>query len=697
MQPHAPEGDGPGKILAVDARPECLLALRAMLKGVAAEFHRAQSVDEAVALVRRHRFAMVVLDARAPGVDVLAAIAALRDHDLSESLPVLLVVDPAVDQDFARRAAEYGEVDFLLAPIEEPLLRAKVETFLQWAQCRDELARTRREIQKSQTAGQATESMYRALWDLSGDAVMLLDESGFLDCNDTALRLFRCPSREQFRGRHPADFSPARQPDGAPSREAAQNRMAATLRQGQSQFEWQHRRLDGTEFPADVLLKAMLLDGKPVLQVVIRDITQRKRIEQELKDYMAALESANKTLERFSEAAEVANRAKSAFLANMSHEIRTPMTAVLGYADVLLESLADPEQLAAAGAIRRNGQHLLDLINDILDVSKIEAGKFNVETIACSPVRVVAEVVSLMRIRAEEKNLPLEVQYVGPIPETIHSDPTRLRQILFNLLGNAIKFTDAGLVRLVVRLVDGAHGKKCLRFDVVDTGIGLTDEQAARLFQPFTQADSSTSRRYGGTGLGLAISKRLAEMLGGTVRFSSTPGGGSTFSVTVATGPLEGVRLLDNPAETLAQDAEKPEVPAGAAVTLDHRILLAEDGPDNRRLLAYLLTRAGAEVTVVEHGQAAYEAAMDALREGTPFDVILMDMQMPVLDGYAATRRLRESGYTGPIIALTAHAMSGDEEACRAAGCDDYATKPIHKNELLELIRQYAASRQPVG
>ena len=297
-----------------------------------------------------------------------------------------------------------------------------------------------------------------------------------------------------------------------------------------------------------------------------------------------------------------------------------------------------------------------------------------------------------MRPRAHAKNVDLKTEHVGPIPESIITDSTRLRQILINLVGNAIKFTEAGSVRLVTRLLRSDDGPPRLCFDVIDTGIGMTQEQLTHVFRSFAQADSSTNRKFGGTGLGLTIAKRLAEKLGGDITVKSTHGEGSTFTVTVGTGPLDGVELLDNPTETQLKD-HSDRKRAAANVKLDCRVLLAEDGPDNQRLISFLLKKAGAEVAVAENGQIAHDLALAARNEGTPFDVILMDMQMPVMDGYYATGKLREAGYTGPIIALTANAMSTDRDKCLNAGCDDYMIKPIDHKKLISLVAKYASGR----
>jgi len=447
------------------------------------------------------------------------------------------------------------------------------------------------------------------------------------------------------------------------------------------------------------------IEGVRHVLLAIADITSRKNNEESLrvgnalmcdallreKEIAAQLEAAVEQLEAVSREAQAATQAKSEFLANTSHEIRTPLTAILGYADVLLEEgnieKAPRSRVDALTTIRRNGEHLLGIINDILDISKIEAGRLEIECIPCSPVQVVADVVSLMHVRATAKNLVLAAEYIGAIPETFQTDPLRLKQILVNLVGNAIKFTEDGGVRIITRLVNGA--KPTMQFDILDTGIGMTEEEAARMFHPFTQADSSTARRFGGTGLGLTISKRLAQMQGGEISIVQTqPGAGTQLRLTLPTGSLEGVRM----AEVRMSGGSEPDDPKPATVALANqlscRVLLAEDGPDNQRLIAHVLRKAGADVAVVENGQLAVDAAMKACEAGKPFDVILMDMQMPVMDGYTATGELRQRGYTGPIIALTAHAMASDRQKCIKAGCDDHATKPIDRKALLETIRR---------
>ncbi len=382
--------------------------------------------------------------------------------------------------------------------------------------------------------------------------------------------------------------------------------------------------------------------------------------------------------------AEQVARFKDEFLANMSHEIRTPMTAILGFSEALLDpTSSDLERLEASRTIHRNGRHLLTLVNDILDLSKIEAGRLEIERTICYPRRILRDVRDLLGPRADRKNLTLAVELATPIPEYIQSDPVRIRQALVNLTSNAVKFTECGTVRVVAQ---SDPARETLTFRVIDEGIGLSSEQISRLFQPFVQADAATARKHGGTGLGLAITKRLAELLGGGVTVESEPGKGSVFVMTISTGPLDGVEMIDRIEDrhmSVGSSEDRDPLPA-----LVGRVLLVEDSCDIQRLIALVLRKAGAEVTVVENGKLGVDAALAARADECPFDVILMDMQMPVMDGYTAARALRENEYEGQIIALTARAMKGECEECLAAGCDHYLSKPIDRKLL---VREIAA------
>jgi signal transduction histidine kinase/CheY-like chemotaxis protein len=392
--------------------------------------------------------------------------------------------------------------------------------------------------------------------------------------------------------------------------------------------------------------------------------------------------------------AEAANESKSNFLANMSHEIRTPLTAIIGFGEELRDpSLTPAQQAEAIDLVVRNGKHLLELVNEILDLSKIEAGRLDVELVPVSVHQIIGDVLAALRIRAKEKQLDLRVNYVTAIPEQITTDPTRVRQILINLLGNALKFTESGSVTVTVRLASalsspGSEADGALLYvEVTDTGIGISEQDISRLFQPFTQADVTTTRRFGGTGLGLTISRRLAQLLGGDVTVRSDVGVGSTFTVSLATGPLRDVRLLGQP-ELLQAVSRQAAIPQSEPETLSARILLVDDAPDNRLLVTRILEKHGATVEIAENGRDGADKAWQAFSAGNPFDVVLMDMQMPVLDGFGAARQLRGRGYNRPIVALTANAQPADLQKCYDTGCDAHAPKPIDRAALFRTLKE---------
>ncbi|MEM8875243.1 MAG: CHASE domain-containing protein [Planctomycetota bacterium] len=392
------------------------------------------------------------------------------------------------------------------------------------------------------------------------------------------------------------------------------------------------------------------------------------------------------------EKAEAANRAKSEFLANMSHEIRTPMTAILGFTDLL----TDPNQTSTnrtdyVKTIRRNGEHLLGVINDILDLSKIEAGQLACEKIPCSPRQIVEEVASAIRPRALAKNVDFRLDYADDLPERIITDPTRLRQIIINLVGNAVKFTEAGHVKLAISRQIGAGNANLVRFEISDTGIGMSEDNLARLFRPFAQADGSTTRKFGGTGLGLVISERLAKLLGGSMSVESTEGAGSTFAFTVDAGNPNDAALAE--ADERTRTAKMQEtLPA----QLTGRVLLADDSVDNRRLVSALLASTGIELAAVENGRDAIDRIVEADRDGKAFDAVLMDMQMPVLDGYNATLELRSLGFEQlPILAFTANTMDGDRERCLDIGCSGFIGKPIRHADLIAELARHLGTPVP--
>jgi signal transduction histidine kinase/CheY-like chemotaxis protein len=383
--------------------------------------------------------------------------------------------------------------------------------------------------------------------------------------------------------------------------------------------------------------------------------------------------------------AVASTEAKSRFLAHMSHELRTPLTAILGFSQLLAErDVPSAERIENALTIHRNAEHMLTLINEVLDSSKIEAGRMTVEHIPMSLVDVVTSACKLFAKPAAEKGLRLEVEFATAVPERVLGDPTRLRQILMNLLGNAVKFTAHGQVRIAVACTgtagDAASGRVLCR--VSDTGKGMTPDQLARLFRAFEQADLATARLHGGTGLGLSISKQLAHLLGGDLTVASQPGQGTTFTLELPLRPTPGAQWLKPSADSTPAAAASATAPS-----LSGRVLLVDDGADNRRLIGLVLERAGANVETAENGQQAVDKVLATRSEGASYDLILMDMQMPGLDGPGATRALRRAGVTTPIVALTANLLASDQQTCRDAGCDGVLGKPIQRPHFLAACR----------
>jgi two-component system, chemotaxis family, CheB/CheR fusion protein len=454
--------------------------------------------------------------------------------------------------------------------------------------------------------------------------------------------------------------------------EAVTIESAKTMSMWHAQFRYEH------PVKGDVWLESYASpvrepDGTTLWHGIAHDITDAKTRESELLEARRIAENAD--------------RAKSEFLANMSHEIRTPMSAILGYTEILGGQLANPDNLQHLDTIRSNGTYLLEIIDDILDLSRIEAGKLVVDSQRVRPESLVWEVQSLMKLRAGEKGLTLDVEFASELPETIETDPTRVRQILINLVENAIKFTEEGGARICV-LLDEASS--LLRFEVVDTGIGIPDDTLSRLFQPFTQADASVTRRFGGSGLGLSICRALAKLLGGDVSVETRIGEGSKFTLTVATGDLTGIRRFDPAKRTYSPATWREEVRS-----LGCKVLVVDDRRDMRYLAQHMLEEAGARVVLASDGRDALEQVAGAVSLGQPFDAILLDMQMPVLDGYSAARELRDNGFDRPIIALTANAMKQDEKKCLESGCDDYLSKPLARATLVNTLAYYTQQVSP--
>lgn len=505
------------------------------------------------------------------------------------------------------------------------------------------------------------------------DMVFYKDTEGrYLDFNDKFCELFGW-TREQLQGSRDHDLFPAEVADEF----RADDRKAE--REGLHSFvEWVDTPTQGRR-KLHTSKRAVHDDAGRLRGVacVARDITELHEKQEALKQAKAE--------------AETANEAKTTFLANISHEIRTPLTGVLGFAELLTEQ-PDADRATRqdwSGTIQRSAQHLQTLLNDVLDVSKIEAGRMDIERRPMDLPALLSDLVSSYRPQAVSRGLTLDLSCPRPLPRTIESDPTRLRQVLSNLISNALKFTEDGGVRVEVELnaAEDDRGADRLRIDVVDTGPGVSEEKQARLFQRFAQADSSVSREHGGTGLGLVIARFFCEALGGGLRMESREGFGTRMTAEIDPGDLAGVEMIDAGEAVVRRKTTRPEASvtrsgaergAGSGV----RVLVVDDGPTNRKYVRTVLEAAGYGVATAEDGRAGVAAALS----DESYALILMDMQMPVLDGYAAARELREAGCVTPIVALTASVLAGDRRRCLHAGCTDYLTKPIERGVLLQTI-----------
>jgi PAS domain S-box-containing protein len=410
-------------------------------------------------------------------------------------------------------------------------------------------------------------------------------------------------------------------------------------------------------------------NNENVLFGIVQDISEHKEAEESAR--RALIEKTN---------AESANKAKSAFLANMSHEIRTPLNAIIGFSEVLLlKCQGTNEDRDTLQTIHKNSKHLLQVINEILDFSKIESEMLSVEILPVDLIELLNDLESVMKLNASNKNIDFILNISYPIPSIIYSDPMRLKQILFNLTNNAIKFTEKGYVQINVACFPELNK---IIFEVVDTGIGIEPENLKRLFVPFMQEDSSTTRKHGGTGLGLYISKQLTEMLEGNINIESIKGLGTKILFDVSTGDISNSSLIENSDNIPVRSESIQMIP-------DHtmfsgKVLLVDDSEDNRKLVKLLLSNTNIEIVTAENGKQAIETALK-----NEFDLVLMDIQMPVMDGVEATRWLRSTGYRQPIIALTANAMREEQEAYLEAGCVDFLSKPIERISFFNTINKY--------
>jgi len=535
---------------------------------------------------------------------------------------------------------------------------------------------------RAEEALRESEDRYRGLFENSRDAIMTLEPPSwrFTSGNPATVKMFGAKDEEEFVSHGPWELSPERQPDGRASVEKAKEMIETAVREGSHFFEWTHRRLDGKEFSATVLLSKMESAGKVFLQATVRDITQSKRAEEELRrhrDHLGELvEERTQALAQAKAQAEAANRTKSTFLANMSHEIRTPMNAILGFSQLMQRDPAlTPRQEQHLDTINRSGELLLAIINDILEMSKIEAGRVTLNPTTFDLPALVHDLETMFRARIEARNLKFSTDIASDLPRFVVGDETKLRQIFINLLGNAVKFTRQG--QIVWRLRMNANQQNGLRLmaEVEDTGPGIAADDLGRLFQAFEQTQVG-ARMAGGSGLGLAISQQFARLMGGQITVTSGVGKGSCFRVEVAIQEAQGPAATERPAQRRVVGLKPGQGP--------HRVLVADDQQESRILLSEMLKAVGFDVLEVRDGREAL-----ACFERWKPHLILMDMRMPVMDGYEACRDIKatDEGRKTAIVALTASTLDDMRQQVFEAGVDAYISKPFKEHELFEVIR----------
>ena len=639
-------------ILIVDDRWENLLATEKILRHLDAEVFTANSGNEALSLVLRHRFAVVLLDVQMPEMDGFETALLMQEHESMRGVPIIFVTAISKEERYAIQAAEIGAVDYIFKPISSEILKSKVKVYL-------DLYVQREELLKIQGVLEDTQTRLRTILDNVLDGIIMIDGSGIvISINPAVVNMFGYEAADIV-GRNIKMLMPE------PNRGSHDGYLARYQSTGTTRAIGLGRELEGLTkagltFPMELTVSEASFRGQRMFVGLVRDITERKRVED-----MSG---------RAKVAAEAANRTKSDFLANMSHEIRTPLNAILGMTYLAQRADPTPRQQTYLTKIGIAGQSLLGIVNDILDFSKIEAGKLEAEHIVFSLDEVLNNVVDIVAQKAEEKGIAIVCTVPRDVPRSLIGDPLRLGQVLINLVHNAIKFSDKGEIVVRVAVQDVSLNEVRLAFSVRDHGIGMSAEQVANLFQSFNQADTSFTRKYGGTGLGLAISKQLCELMGGAISVESEVGKGSTFvssiSFAIATEEQLSVRK--------SQDK-----------LLKRSVLIVDDSEIFRKLLLGMVQANGFLGRAVSSGEEALSALVHGSQVGQPFDLVLMDWRLPGIDGIEASRRIKEHPTLRPIPAIVMISAFESEEVLRGLKqprFDAFLVKPITEAVLMRTI-----------
>jgi PAS domain S-box-containing protein len=665
-------------ILLVDDRPEGLVSLEAVLSNPDYNLVKASSGQEALAEVLAKDFAVILMDVQMPDMDGFETVSIIKHREKSKNIPVIFMTANNKAAHYVSTGYSIGAVDYMLKPLDPHILRSKVAIFVELYKknvliqeqteiLRDVERRDRlRSLHELELEGQRR---YQNLADAIPQIVFRTNFEGKIEYFNQYW--------QKYTGITVSDginqWQSVVHPKDLPSI-AAEWTLHKSNQKG-FECECRLRSVRSGEFRWHLLRVMPEFNDRTLVGWigVMTDIQDQKAVQQELLLAKTLADSANET--------------KSRFLANMSHEIRTPLGVILGFSELLNDPKSSAEEKEESiSIIRRNGQQLSKIIDEILDLSKIEAGKMEVEKSEISVTDLFDGIKAFMSLPAKEKGLDLQFNVEGLIPSKIYSSSIRLQQILVNLIGNGIKFSPKGKVSVTLSFQpkSGSTSSK-LFVSVKDSGPGLTASQIDQLFQPFTQIDTSMTRKYGGTGLGLALSRKLARALGGELSVEeSLPHEGCCFILSIETGDTENIPLIDSlePQKKTVEVKEKRE----SATLGGLKILLVEDSPDNQFLVKRFLTLEGASVDIANNGLEGVEKALHGKH-----DVVLMDIQMPELDGYGAISQLRQSGYRTPIIALTAHGMTEERQRCLDIGSNDHLTKPVNRVALIKRIRELSS------
>ncbi len=659
-------------ILLVDDRPEGLVTLEATLNQEDYNLIKANSGREALAKVLTHDFAVILMDVQMPEMDGFETATVIKQRDRSKNIPIIFITAINKTDQYVSAGYSVGAVDYIFKPFDPHILKSKVAVFADLFRKTRLLtiqSETLREIEKRERIRTLKDlesegrRRYQNLADAIPQIICRTNKKGEIEYYNQFWNLYTGLSLEESTG---DGWKKVIHKDELASVEKKWTQ--AFIDQIGFDLEVQLRRQDGVYrwHNLRVVPEFTHLSELYCWIGTASDIHDQKIIQQELL--------------RAKKLADAGSEAKSRFLANMSHEIRTPLGAILGFSELLINpKISSEERNEFISTIRRNGDQLSKIIDEILDLSKVEAGRLEVERCDISIIEVLNDVKTLMSFSTKEKGLDLEFNIIGKIPERIHTDAGRLQQILINIIGNAIKFSAKGKIEINISVQENHF-----IVAVKDTGPGLTAVQIENLFQPFTQGDPSITRKHGGTGLGLALSRKLARALGGDISVKpSAPGEGSVFVISVATGPLEGVELIDT--LTVKQKHLNDLKKQHHNILKGIKVLLVEDSADNQILVTRFLDIAGANVDLANNGLEGVKKAMEG-----DHDIVLMDIQMPELDGYGAISRLRQSGFKKPIIALSAYGMIEERRYSLQIGSNDHLTKPINRTALIERVADLA-------